>query len=183
MSRIGKRPVNLPSGVNVAVKSGGVEVKGPKGTLFAPIARGVGVKVEDGKVSVAREGETRESRAAQGLVRTLIGNMVTGVTAGFSKRLEIVGVGYKAEVQGNTLVLALGFSHPIRVPIPKGLSVKAERPTLLVIEGADRRAVGQFASNIRGLRSPEPYKGKGIKYADERIRRKVGKAGAAAGAK
>ncbi|MDP3937981.1 MAG: 50S ribosomal protein L6 [Deltaproteobacteria bacterium] len=183
MSRIGKKPVTIPSGVSVTMKSGGIEVKGPRGTLFQSIAKGVGVTVEGGNVLVSRNDMSREARGAHGLVRTLISNMVTGVTEGFSKRLEIVGVGYRAEVQGKDLVLALGFSHPIRMPIPKGLAIKAERPTVLLIEGADRQEVGQFAATVRGIRAPDPYKGKGVKYADERIRRKVGKAGASAGAK
>ena len=127
--------------------------------------------------------DSRQAHAAHGLTRTLINNMVEGVTKGFQKRLEIVGVGYKAEVKGATLVMALGFSHPVTVDIPKQITVKAERPTLQSLEGADRQAVGQFAASIRALRKPEPYKGKGIKYVDERIRRKVGKAGVAAGAK
>lgn len=183
MSRVGKRPITIPSGVNVTLKAGGIEVKGPNGNLSQGIIDDVEVKVEGGNISVTPKDESRQAHAAQGLVRSLIGNMVEGVTKGFEKRLEIVGVGYKAEVKGKSLVLALGFSHPVSVEIPKGISVKAEKPTALTIAGADRQAVGQFTASIRALRRPEPYKGKGIKYADERIRRKVGKAGATAGAK
>ena len=183
MSRIGKRPIPVPSGVHVTAKDGGVEVKGPRGTLFQPLLPAVSFMVEPSGVVLRRRDESRESRAIHGLSRSLIQNMVTGVTEGFRKQLEIVGVGYKAEIQGGELVLALGYSHPVRVPIPKGVTVKAERPTLLTIEGADRQAVGEFAAEVRSLRKPEPYKGKGVKYTDERIRRKVGKSGATAGGK
>lgn len=183
MSRVGKRPITIPGGVTVTLKSGGLEVKGPNGMLFQEFMAEVTIKVEDGTIKVSTANDSREAHAAHGLTRTLISNMVEGVTKGFQKRLEIVGVGYKAEVKGASLVMALGFSHPVTVDIPKGITVKAEKPTLLAIEGADRQAVGQFAASVRALRSPEPYKGKGIKYVDERIRRKVGKAGVAAGAK
>jgi large subunit ribosomal protein L6 len=183
MSRVGKQPIPIPSGVTVTQKAGGVEVKGPRGTLFEAVRSGVSVKLDGGQVSVSRQDDSVGARSAQGLVRSLINNMVTGVATGFQKRLEIVGVGYRAEVKGSTLVLALGFSQPVNLPIPKGISVKAERPTSLTIEGADRQAVGAFAAAIRALRKPEPYKGKGIKYADERVRRKVGKSAATGGTK
>jgi large subunit ribosomal protein L6 len=173
----------MPSGVTVTSKDGGVEVKGPRGTLFQRVSPSVDVKLEGGALSVTRADDSHPVRALQGLTRAMVQNMVTGVTSGFRKQLEIVGVGYKAEVQGGTLVLALGYSHPVRLEIPKGLSVKAERPTMLTIEGADRQAVGEFAAEVRAVRGPEPYKGKGVKYSDERIRRKVGKTGATAGGK
>ena len=183
MSRVGKRPIPIPSGVTVTPKDGGVEVKGPKGILFQKSLPKILVTLEEGNVVLRREDEARDTRAAHGLFRTLVDNMVTGVAKGFEKRLEIVGVGYRAEVTGNSLVLALGFSKPVNVPIPKNLTVKTERPTLISIAGADRQAVGAYAASIRALRKPEPYKGKGVKYVDERIRRKVGKSGATAGAK
>jgi large subunit ribosomal protein L6 len=183
MSRIGKQPIPVPGGVTVTPRDGGVEVKGPRGTLFHRVAPSISVAVESGTLTVTRGDESQIVRALHGLTRAMLNNMVTGVTSGFRKQLEIVGVGYKAEVQGGTLVLSLGFSHPVRLEIPKGLSVKAERPTLLTIEGADRQVVGEFAAGVRGLRPPEPYKGKGVKYTDERIRRKVGKTGATAGGK
>ncbi len=183
MSRVGKRPVAIPSGVTVTPKAGGVEVKGPKGMLFEPIRPEVSVKLEGGQLTVSRESGSAEARAAQGLTRSLISNMVKGVASGFEKRLEIVGVGYRAEVKGDSLVLTLGFSQPVNLRIPKGISVKAERPTSLRIEGADRQAVGAFAAVVRAIRKPEPYKGKGIKYADERVRRKVGKSAATGGTK
>ena len=183
MSRIGKRPIAVPAGVMVTPRDGGVEVKGPKGTLFHRVPSSVAVKLEGGTLTVTRGDDSRNVRALHGLTRAMVQNMITGVSIGFRKQLEIVGVGYKAEVQGETLVLALGYSHPVRVAIPKGLSVKAERPTLLTVEGADRQSVGEFSAEVRGLRPPEPYKGKGVKYTDERIRRKVGKTGATAGGK
>jgi large subunit ribosomal protein L6 len=183
MSRIGKRPISIPSGVTITPKDGGVEVKGPRGTLFDKVLPTVGLQVEAGSVVLTRADESHETRAAHGLARSLLQNMVTGVTVGFRKQLEIVGVGYKAEVQGAELVLSLGYSHPIRMRIPKGMTVKAERPTALTIEGADRQAVGKFAAEIRSTRKPEPYKGKGVKYVDERVRRKVGKTGATVGTK
>ena len=183
MSRIGKRPIAVPGGVTVTPKDRGVEVKGPRVTLFYAVSPAVSVRLEGGSLSVTRGDDSRPVRALHGLTRAMLQNMITGVTAGFRKQLEIVGVGYKAEVQGGTLIMALGYSHPVRVGIPKGISVKAERPTLISIEGADRQAVGEFAAEVRALRPPEPYKGKGVKYVDERIRRKVGKTGATAGGK
>jgi len=183
MSRIGKRPIPVPSGVSVTPKDGGVEVKGPRGVLYQRVTPVVAIDLTAGEVKVTRKDESRQTRALHGLTRALLQNMITGVTAGFRRQLEIIGVGYKAEVQGGSLVLALGFSHPVRLAIPKGLTVKAERPTLLTIEGADRQVVGEFAAEVRGIRPPEPYKGKGVKYVEERIRRKVGKTAATAGGK
>jgi large subunit ribosomal protein L6 len=183
MSRIGKRPIPVPSGVSITPKDGGVEVKGPRGVLYQRVTPVVAIDLGGGEVKVTRKDESRQTRALHGLTRALLQNMITGVTAGFRRQLEIIGVGYKAEVQGGALVLALGFSHPVRLTIPKGLTVKAERPTLLTIEGADKQVVGEFASEVRGIRPPEPYKGKGVKYVEERIRRKVGKTAATAGGK
>jgi large subunit ribosomal protein L6 len=183
MSRIGKRPIPIPSGVTITPKEGGVEVKGPRGTLFEKLVPMVGLRVEAGSAVLTRADESHKARAAHGLTRSLLQNMVTGVTAGFRKQLEIVGVGYKAEVQGRELVLSLGYSHPIRMRIPQGMTVKAEKPTTLTIEGPDRQAVGEFSAEIRSTREPEPYKGKGVKYANERVRRKVGKTGATVGTK
>ncbi len=178
MSRIGKQPIDIPDGVTVNVADGQVQAKGPKGTLSCAIPEGIGGKVEGGQLLFERPDDTKESRARHGLARALGNNMVVGVSSGFAKRLEIEGVGYRADVKGNMLNLLLGFSHPVDMEIPKGLSVSVEANTKLVIEGADKQSVGQFASDIRSLRPPEPYKGKGIRYDDEHIRRKVGKAGA-----
>jgi len=178
MSRIGKQPIGIPDGVTVNVANGEVEAKGPKGTLRCVVPGGIGAKVEDGNLVLERPDDSKESRAQHGLARALANNMVVGVSAGFSKRLEIEGVGYRADVKGKVLNLLLGFSHPVDMPIPEGLKVSVEANTSLTIEGADKQAVGQFAADIRALRPPEPYKGKGVRYVDEHIRRKVGKAGA-----
>jgi large subunit ribosomal protein L6 len=179
MSRIGKLPVSLPDGVSVkAMADGVVEVKGPKGTLSVSLPQQIEVDIGDGHVTFKRPDDRRESRSLHGLARALTANLVTGVTQGFKKSLEIQGVGYRATVSGNTLNLLLGFSHPVDMPIPKGLSVAVEGGTQLVVEGIDKQAVGQFAAEIRAKRPPEPYKGKGIRYADEHVRRKVGKTGA-----
>jgi large subunit ribosomal protein L6 len=178
MSRIGKQSIDLPSGVELNVANGEMKVKGPKGSLSCPIPEGIGIKVEDGKIVVARPDDSKPARSRHGLARALANNMVVGVSTGFTKRLEIEGVGYRAEVKGKVLNLLLGFSHPVDMQIPEGLSVAVEANTKLSIEGADKQAVGQFAADIRSLRPPEPYKGKGVRYDDEHIRRKVGKAGA-----
>jgi len=182
MSRIGRQPVPVPSGVTIAVEATRVEVKGPKGTLEAPIPSGLTVKVDDSEVRVGRPDDHGDTRALHGLTRALIANMVTGVTNGFAKSLEIQGVGYQAEMKGKQLNLLLGFSHPVLLDVPQGLSVVLDGNTKLRIEGIDRAQVGQFAADIRSLRPPEPYKGKGIRYAGEHVRRKVGKAAGAAGA-
>ena len=177
MSRIGKLPVAVRSGVEVKVDGGVIRVKGPKGTLEQRIVPFTRVEIDDGLVRVHRESEEKRARAAHGLMRSLLNNMVIGVTDGFEKVLEIVGVGYRAQIQGRKIELAIGYSHPVTVEIPKGLEATAEAPTRIVIRGADKQKVGQFAAEIRRIRKPEPYKGKGIRYANERIRRKVGKAG------
>ena len=175
-------PIPLASGVEVRADGGIVRVKGPRGTLEQAIVPMTRVRVEGGQAVVERENDEKRARAAHGLMRSLLANMVTGVTEGFERALEIVGVGYRAEVRGRELHLTLGYSHPVVLPIPKGLEVVAERPTRLVVRGTDKQRVGQFAAEIRRRRRPEPYKGKGIRYVGERIRRKVGKAGAGVGA-
>lgn len=177
MSRIGNRAIKVPSGVTVDVADGEIRVKGPKVTLSGPLPEGIAVKVEDGSIRFSRTEDTKEARRLHGLARALTNNMVIGATTGFTRRLEIEGVGYRADVRGKEVHLLLGYSHPIVVPIPEGLSVSVDGNTKLAITGADKEVVGQFAANLRALRAPEPYKGKGVKYAEERIRRKVGKAG------
>jgi large subunit ribosomal protein L6 len=180
MSRIGNKPVVIPSGVTVDKVEGGVRVKGPKGTLTEQLPATVGVEIEGGQVVFRRSADNGSARALHGLVRALVANMVKGVVTPFAVDLEIQGVGYRAEVSGKKLTLLLGYSHPIEITVPEGLSVSVERNVILKIEGIDRRRVGQFAANLRSLRPPEPYKGKGIRYIDERVRRKVGKAAAGA---
>jgi large subunit ribosomal protein L6 len=175
MSRIGKRPVPLPKGVSATVDEQSVRVKGPKGELSVVLANEVEASVGDDGVTVApREGAER-GRQMWGLSRTLVNNLVTGVTQGFTQKLEISGVGYRAAVQGKSLNLQLGFSHDVNYPIPNGIGIVCEKPTMITISGIDKQLVGQVAAEIRGWRPPEPYKGKGIKYAGERILRKEGK--------
>jgi large subunit ribosomal protein L6 len=178
MSRIGKKPVEVPSGVQITLKDGTLAVKGPKGELKRAMPSLVQIKVEKSAVTVTRASDAQESRAQHGLVRALVQNMVDGVTKGFDRKLEINGVGYKAEVAGQKLTLALGYSHPIVFELPKGIAAKVEK-NQLTLSGSDRELLGQTAAKVRGFRPPEPYKGKGIKYAEEFIRRKVGKTGAA----
>ena len=179
MSRIGKLPVPVPSGVDVAIEERLVTVKGPKGTLSHTVAQPITVaKGEDGSVEVTRPNDERESRSLHGLTRTLIANMVTGVTEGYEKKLEIVGVGYRVLSKGPTqLEFQLGYSHPITFNAPEGITFTVDGPTKLGVQGIDKQLVGETAANIRKLRKPEPYKGKGVRYAGEQIRRKVGKAG------
>ena len=179
MSRIGKLPVTVPSGVDVAIEERVVTVKGPKGTLTHTVAAPITVdRAEDGSVQVQRPNDERESRSLHGLTRTLIANMVTGVTEGYEKKLEIVGVGYRVLSKGPTqLEFQLGYSHPITFNAPDGITFTVEGPTRLGVQGIDKQLVGEVAANIRKLRKPEPYKGKGVRYAGEQIRRKVGKAG------
>ncbi len=176
MSRIGKEPVTIPSGVDVDMSGDTLTVKGPKGTLSRSVHNGVNIVVEDDQVVVSRPNELRESRELHGLFRTLVNNMVLGVTDGFSKTLEIVGVGYRAAMQGQGLRLQLGFSHDVIIDPIEGITFACPSQTQIVISGADKQQVGQVAANIRKLRPPEPYKGKGVKYADETILRKAGKA-------
>ena len=176
MSRIGRQPIPVPSGVEVSLSGATVVVKGPKGTLTREIAEPIVVRQEDGNLVVERPNDERRSRALHGLSRTLVQNMVTGVTAGFSKELEIVGVGYRAVLQGQSLQLALGFSHGVNVSAPDGISFEVPIPTRVVVKGVDKEQVGQVAANIRKIRKPEPYKGKGVRYLGERVQRKAGKA-------
>jgi large subunit ribosomal protein L6 len=176
MSRVGKQPITIPSGVTVTVESNGVKIKGPKGTLGAATSPLVELKVEGSVLNVERREDTREARSVHGLTRKLVANMVTGVSEGFRRVLEINGVGYRAESKGNALQLALGYSHPIVFPLPQGVQAKVDKQTVVTLEGADRQVLGETAAAIRKLRPPEPYKGKGIKYAEETIRRKAGKA-------
>jgi large subunit ribosomal protein L6 len=167
--------VPIPSGVTVSCRDGSVSVKGPKGTLAQPVPAGIQVEVAEGQVSFARPDDATKTRALHGLARAAVSNMITGVTQGFLRELEIQGVGYRAEVKAKKLVLALGFSHPVEVEIPEGLAVSVQE-NRIKIEGSDRCRVGQFASDVREIRPPEPYKGKGIRYVGERVRRKAGKA-------
>jgi large subunit ribosomal protein L6 len=177
MSRIGKQPVAIPSGVTVQVDGRDVRVKGPKGEVANRIPAEITARVDDGQVLVERAGDAPRDKAMHGLARSLVANMVAGVTEGFTKRLEIVGVGYRAEASGETVRLNLGYSHPIQYPVPKGIEVKTPSPTVIEVSGADRQVVGQVAAELRGLRPTEPYKGKGIKYEGEHVRRKAGKTG------
>lgn len=177
MSRIGKNPIDVPAGVEVSVGASEIQVKGPKGSLTTPVCETVEYKIEDGKVFVTRTNDTREARGQHGLRRTLLANCVEGVTKGYSKGLEVIGVGYKVSVQGKKIVLAVGYSHPVEFDLPAGIDAKAEG-IKLTIEGIDKQLVGEVAAQIRRVRPPEPYKGKGIKYAEEIIRRKAGKSGA-----
>jgi large subunit ribosomal protein L6 len=175
MSRVGKNPVAIPAGVNVEVGGGKLSAKGKLGALSMGLSADVLVKVENGQVLVQPVGTSKRARMMWGTTRNLVRNMVTGVAQGYSKVLEITGVGYRAAVQGKELVLQLGYSHEIKYPIPEGITIKAEKPTTLSISGADRQKVGQVAAEIRSFREPEPYKGKGIKYDNEKILRKEGK--------
>ena len=178
MSRIGLKPITVPAGVEVTVDSNVITVKGPKGTLSQEISKDMKVEVKDGVVTVSRPNDEREMRSQHGLARTLINNMVVGVTEGYEKKLELVGVGYKAEKKGKTLVLSLGYSHPVELEDPEGITTDCPSQTEITVKGIDKAFVGNYAANIRAWRRPEPYKGKGIKYAGEFIRRKEGKAGA-----
>ncbi|HTZ35740.1 MAG TPA: 50S ribosomal protein L6 [Stellaceae bacterium] len=175
MSRIGKHPVTIPAGVQVALAGQVLSVSGSKGKLSLAIGSEVSTTVADGHVTVTPKDESKRARAMWGTTRALINNMVTGVSTGFTRTLEINGVGYRAAVQGSTLNLQLGYSHDIPYPIPQDIQIACERPTLIAISGADKQRVGQVAAEIRAFRPPEPYKGKGIKYAEEVIRRKEGK--------
>lgn len=178
MSRIGRKLVKIPSGVTVTIGESEIQVKGPKGSLVGPLPAAITARIEDGELFFGREDESKPTRALHGLTRALAQNMILGVTTGFERGLEIEGVGYRADVKGNAVTLTLGFSHPVVMDVPAGLSVKMNGNTSMTIQGIDKEAVGQFAANIRRLRPPEPYKGKGIRYTGERIRRKVGKTGA-----
>jgi large subunit ribosomal protein L6 len=175
MSRIGKKPIPIPEGVSVDIASGRVTVKGPKGELSQAVSRDMRIEQEDGVLTVKRPTDRGEHRALHGLTRSLIANMVEGVTEGFERRLEIQGVGYRARLQGNALELALGYSHPVRLTAPEGIEFEVPRPTEVVVRGIDKQLVGEIAARVRKSRPPEPYKGKGVRYAGEHVRRKVGK--------
>jgi len=181
VSRIGKVPVTIPAGVEVKIGDDNfVTVKGPKGELSEQISPIITMKIEDGVLYVTRSDDEKQSRSLHGLSRTLVGNMVTGVSDGFERKLEIVGVGYKADKQGNKLVLNLGYSHPIELPDPEGITTEVPSATEILVKGINKAVVGNYAAIIRAWRPPEPYKGKGIRYSGEKIRRKEGKAGAKA---
>jgi large subunit ribosomal protein L6 len=181
MSRIGKQPVPLPKGVDVSISGDVVTVKGPKGQLQVSILPGISAAVEDGNVNVTRADDQPQTRSYHGLVRALLANATTGVSEGWSKQLEIVGIGYRAESKGRSVIFNVGYSHPIDFAVPEGIEIDVDaKANLVTVKGIDRQQVGQIAAEIRGLRPPEPYKGKGIRYADERVRTKAGKQGATA---
>ncbi|MEU1998345.1 MULTISPECIES: 50S ribosomal protein L6 [Nocardia] len=178
MSRIGKKPIALPAGVDVTIDGQDISVKGPKGTLSLTVAEPITVaKGEDGQLEVARPDDERRSRALHGLTRTLVSNMVVGVTQGYEKKMEIFGVGYRVALKGQNLEFALGYSHPVPIEAPEGITFAVESPTKFSVSGIDKQKVGQISAVIHGLRKPDPYKGKGIRYAGEVVRRKVGKTG------
>ena len=178
MSRIGRMPIAIPAGVTVEIaENNNVTVKGPKGTLVRALAPEMEIKIEYGHVVVTRPNDLKKMKSLHGLTRTLIHNMVVGVTDGYEKKLEVNGVGYRAQKQGKTLVLSLGYSHPVEMTDPEGVTTTLEGQNIIIVSGIDKEKVGQYAAEIRDKRRPEPYKGKGIKYADEVIRRKVGKTG------
>ncbi len=176
MSKIGKKPIEIPNGVEVTIKDGIIKVKGPKGELAQTYNEGVSFKIEDKTITVSRDSDIPQHRAYHGLYRSLINNMVVGTSQGFTKKLELVGTGYRAQLKGKVLNLALGFSHPVDVQIPEDVECKLDGNTKIELTCIDKQKVGQLAANIRKIRPPEPYKGKGVKYHDEKIRRKAGKA-------
>jgi large subunit ribosomal protein L6 len=177
MSRIGKMPIPLPAGVTVAIDGQNIAVKGPKGELALTVSEPIKITIEDDNVIVTRPDDEAKSKSLHGLTRTLIANNVHGVSTGFTKNLEIVGTGYRAALKGTTLELALGFSHPVVVEPPQGITLAVEGNTKIIVSGVDKQAVGEVAANIRKLRKPEPYKGKGVRYEGEKVRRKAGKSG------
>jgi large subunit ribosomal protein L6 len=176
MSRIGNKPIPVPSGVKIQIKDDLIDVQGPKGKMAVPLPRGIHFEQKDGILLAKRD--TDDHRALHGLARALVANAVTGVTAGFKKDLDIVGVGYRAEVKGKNVVLALGYSHPIEFPIPEGIQIAIEKQTHMTVSGANKNQVGQVAANLRALRPPDPYKQKGVRITGERLKKKAGKAGA-----
>jgi large subunit ribosomal protein L6 len=178
VSRIGKKPISLPAGVKVTVDGDTVTVQGSKGTLVQTLPEGITINQEDNQLVLQRANDSKQQRAFHGLTRALIANMVEGVTNGFEKKLEMVGVGYRAQMQGKKLVISIGFSHPVEIDAPEGIDFEVPAPTRITIRGIDKQLVGNTAAHIRAIRKPEPYKGKGIKYENEYIRRKAGKAGA-----
>jgi large subunit ribosomal protein L6 len=175
MSRIGRKPIPVPAGVSVSISPGRVMVNGPLGELSQQVPQRIGVEQKDGELVVTRPTERGEDRSLHGLTRTLVANMVEGVTSGFQKTLEIQGVGYRASLRGSSLELAVGYSHPVVIPPPEGISFEVPQPTVVVVKGIDKQRVGQVAAEVRAVRPPEPYKGKGIRYSGEYVRRKVGK--------
>ena len=177
MSRIGRAPITVPAGVDVVIDGNNVTVKGAKGTLTGTFNSNMTIALDGGVVTVTRPDDKKDNRALHGLTRTLIANMIEGVSNGFKKELEIVGIGYRCSVEGGTLVLNVGYSHQVRLTPPEGVTVEAPAPNKIIVNGYDKQKVGQFAAEVRGVRPPEPYKGKGIKYVDEVVRRKEGKAG------
>jgi large subunit ribosomal protein L6 len=175
MSRIGKKPIPIPQGVKIQVEGSTVRAEGPKGKLMQPVPVGLQAKVDNGNLVIDRQGDDRRVRALHGLTRSLVANMVAGVKDGFERKLEIVGIGYRAQMQGKAIQLALGYSHPVVFPLPDGISAEIDKQVGITLRGADKALLGETAAKLRALRKPDPYKGKGIKYADEVIRRKVGK--------
>jgi large subunit ribosomal protein L6 len=176
MSRLGKSPIPLPKGIELKITNGVINAKGPKGTVSYPLIEGISLKIENEKVIVEKDENVSMPKTTHGLYRALVNNMVIGVSKGFEKKLSLVGVGYRAAVQGKVLDLQLGFSHPTQVPIPSNVQVTVDKSVLIVITGIDKQAVGQFAAAVRAMRPPEPYKGKGIRYENEYVRKKAGKA-------
>jgi large subunit ribosomal protein L6 len=177
MSRIGRKPVMLPEGIKLDLKDGEITVSGPKGTLKRGLLEGLELNIDKNTVTVKRANDDRKIRAYHGLMRTLISNMVEGIHKGFEKKLEIVGIGYRVELHGNNLMFYLGYSHPITFPLPEGIKAQVEKQTLLTIKGSDKELVGEIAAKIRALRKPDVYKNKGVKYADEKLKKKAGKSG------
>ncbi len=183
MSRIGKLPIAVPAGVDVKIDNNHITVKGPKGVLTRTLHKDIHIELNDGKIIVTRPSDEKNHKSLHGLTRTLVANMVEGVTKGYQKGLELVGVGYRAAKQGNKLVLTVGYSHPVEIEPEAGLEIEVPAPNKIIVKGADKEKVGMLAANIRAVREPEPYKGKGIKYDNEVIRRKVGKTGGKGGKK
>ena len=182
MSRIGKQPITIPQGVKVQIDEREIRAEGPKGKLSQPVPAGLSAKVDNGHLVITREGDDRTVRAIHGLTRALVANMIHGVKDGFERKLEIVGIGYRAQLQGRNIQLALGYSHPVIFPLPETITADIERQVSITLRGPDKALLGQTAAKLRTLRKPDPYKGKGIKYAGEQIRRKAGKAGKVGGA-
>jgi large subunit ribosomal protein L6 len=178
MSRVGKKIIPVPAGVKINVQEESVDVQGPKGKLTTRIPQGISFELSEGNLTAKRASESKQHRALHGLARSLVANAVKGVTEGFKKDLEIVGIGYRAELRGNSMVFSLGYSHPIEYPIPSGINITVEKQTRLQVSGIDRQKVGQVSAQIRSLRKPDPYKNKGIRYAGEKLKKKVGKTGA-----
>jgi large subunit ribosomal protein L6 len=176
MSRIGRKPITIPNGIKIEVKGGEVCVEGPKGRLTRPVSSRINLEIKDNQLSVKRMTDVKSDKALHGLYRALILNMIKGVTEGYVKELEIIGIGYKAQIQGNNLSMQLGFSHLVNFPIPEGIKIETPKPTQIVVRGIDKEKVGKIASEIRAICPPEPYKGKGIRYLGEYVKRKVGKA-------